>query len=318
MKFDDLSLEKLRDLARSKKGHPGLKGFTTMKKDDLKKAIKKHFKVGGGSLEERANPLIKGDKYRLRTDVAGTGRKKDPFKAMNEQLKKRSAPKNKYPAPKGKISEDLEIFDDSPEGVAKRVAEKQSAQIPLFRNQKYRVLNPEKALLEEAEYNRAHDIATKTPIAALRTAYEHAEEQRRDQQRMAQKYADRQAYQKRMAQKYADRQAYLAQEKGEDSDSSTDYFIIPDDVHEEMVRNMKGGTLQDLPDEIVRKIEGYLPFEGSVRSNLRQAQFGDPTAPTEYLHAQSSGQPRLSEMLNRPGARTSDRMDVGSHFFDTA
>jgi len=271
MKFDDLPLEKLRDLARTKKGHPGLKGFTTMKKDDLKKAIKKHFKVGGGSLEERANPLIKGDKYRMRTDVAGTGRKKDPFKAMNETLKKKNAPikKNPYPAPKGKMKDDLEDFD-IPENVAKRLAEKQAARPPLFQNKKYSALNPEKALLERAIYNRDHGIATKTPIAALTTAYKHS------------------------------------QGRDSDSDSSSDYFVIPDDVHAEMVRNMKGGSLQDMPDEIIRKIEGYLPFEGTVREN------GLP------LTATRSGQPRLSETLNYPGARTSHSRELSRNFFDTA
>ncbi len=284
MKFDDLSLEKLRDLARSKKGHPGLKGFTTMKKDDLKKAIKKHFKVGGGSLEERANPLIKGDQYRLRTDVAGTGRKKDPFKAMNETLKKRNAPKknkNPYPAPKGEMKDNLEDFAEPIVHPADKVVfadgpinQPEKRVVPQFRNQKYRALNPEKALLEEAEYNRAHGIATKTPIAALRTAYEH-------------RHGD------------------------DDSDSSADYFVIPDDVHAEMVRNSRGGTLQEMPDEIIRKIEGYLPFEGTVGENFLGEQTRIPHT------AIRSGQPRLSEILNHPEARTADRTRVPRAFFDT-
>ena len=245
MKFDDLSLEKLRDLARSKKGHPGLKGFTTMKKDDLKKAIKKHFKIGGGSLEERANPLIKGDQYRMRKDIVGTG--KDPVKEALERKKKaaqkaykakqaaakkeeaaakKKASPSPNPAPEGDIRDDLQDFDNP-------------VQKPTLK------FYPElaKKKLTEGQAN------------AIR--------------------------------------AYMKEK-------------------------MKGGTLPDLPDEVIRKIEGYLPFEGSVSSNLRRAQFGDPAAPTEQLYAQSSGHPRLSEILNHPGARTSDRMDVGSRFFDDA
>lgn len=53
MKIDDLSLDKLKSLARDKKGHPGVKGFSSMGKEELKKVLKKHFKVVGGSLEER-------------------------------------------------------------------------------------------------------------------------------------------------------------------------------------------------------------------------------------------------------------------------
>ncbi len=69
MKIDDLSLEKLKDLARSKKGHPALKGFTKMKKEELASKIKKHFKSSGGALVDRANPLEKGDKYKVRSDL---------------------------------------------------------------------------------------------------------------------------------------------------------------------------------------------------------------------------------------------------------
>lgn len=55
MKFEEQSLQTLRDLAKSKKGHPGLKGFSTMKKGDLAAALKKHFKLKGGSLEEKSS-----------------------------------------------------------------------------------------------------------------------------------------------------------------------------------------------------------------------------------------------------------------------
>ncbi len=68
MKLDDLSLDKLKALAREKKGHPGVKGFSTMPKEDLKKALKKHFKLKGGSL--------------INKEVSGAGRCWDGYKAV--------------------------------------------------------------------------------------------------------------------------------------------------------------------------------------------------------------------------------------------
>jgi len=53
MKLDELSLDKLKSLAREKKGHPGVKGFTKMGKEELKGALKKHFKIVGGCLVEK-------------------------------------------------------------------------------------------------------------------------------------------------------------------------------------------------------------------------------------------------------------------------
>ena len=55
MKFEEQSLQTLRDLAKSKKGHPGVKGFSTMKKGDLVATLKKHFKIKGGALEEKSS-----------------------------------------------------------------------------------------------------------------------------------------------------------------------------------------------------------------------------------------------------------------------
>ncbi len=57
MKIDDLSLDNLKSLARSQKGHPGVKGFSTMGKEDLKRTIKKHFKLKGGALEAKSNAV---------------------------------------------------------------------------------------------------------------------------------------------------------------------------------------------------------------------------------------------------------------------
>ena len=54
MKLEDLSLEKLKGLAREKKGHPAVKGFSKMGKEELTKTLKKHFKISGGSLAEKA------------------------------------------------------------------------------------------------------------------------------------------------------------------------------------------------------------------------------------------------------------------------
>jgi len=62
MKFEEQSLQSLRDLAKSKKGHPGLKGFSTMKKGELASALKKNFKVVGGALEEKSGRCWEGYK----------------------------------------------------------------------------------------------------------------------------------------------------------------------------------------------------------------------------------------------------------------
>lgn len=115
MKFEDHSLQTLRDLAKSKKGHPGVRGFSTMKKSELAATLKKHFKMKGGALEEKSVSFAQG-----------TGRTKDPFKELQAKLRAKSgakqpktgrpkraepapAPKPE-PAPEGDIG-NLEEFD---------------------------------------------------------------------------------------------------------------------------------------------------------------------------------------------------------------
>lgn len=100
MKIEELNLQSLRDLAKSKKGHPGLRGFSTMKKGDLAAALKKNFKVKGGALEEKA---------------IGTGRSKDPFKELQAQLKAKSGPKVKKTTKKT-IKEEKKEEEEEPIG----------------------------------------------------------------------------------------------------------------------------------------------------------------------------------------------------------
>ena len=134
MKIEELNLQSLRDLAKSKKGHPGLRGFSTMKKGDLAAALKKNFKIKGGALEERAGSC----------QAVGSGRTGDPFKAMKAALKAKSGPKVKKTKTTKKEEKkeeeeqpigDLEEFDTQPTqpmrfypelGIKKKLTESQA------------------------------------------------------------------------------------------------------------------------------------------------------------------------------------------------